>query len=82
MRPLHPCPMCGHETTSGCRTVALSVPPTHRTSCLHCFDDCVVAAARLPGRFVPHDPPPVTPRPFWVPESPLVPLAAKAGVTR
>jgi hypothetical protein len=41
MRPLHPCPLCGHEFVEECRAVASDLPGHARVRCSQCRDDCI-----------------------------------------
>lgn len=54
MRPLHPCPMCGHEFSAECRDVAHELPPHLRVHCPHCRDECV--PIQRAGPSIPHEP--------------------------
>lgn len=74
MRPLHPCPSCGHETGAECRAISLSVPVGQRFRCPHCLDDCLIATARAEGRgAIPSRP---VPEPYVPPphSSPAIPV--------
>lgn len=50
MRPVHPCPACGHASRAECDEAANTVPVRARSRCQHCADECLTAFAPEPPR--------------------------------